>query len=31
MNRAVPGIFVPVSLLEELAAVPKEEQMRRAW
>jgi methylenetetrahydrofolate reductase (NADPH) len=29
MNRAVPGIFVPDALLEELAAVPKEEAMHK--
>jgi len=29
MNRAVPGILVPDSLLEELASVPKEEQLRK--
>jgi methylenetetrahydrofolate reductase (NADPH) len=29
MNRAVPGIFVPDALLEELASVPKEEAMRK--
>jgi methylenetetrahydrofolate reductase (NADPH) len=29
MNRAVPGIFVPDALLEELATVPKEEQIRK--
>ena len=32
MNRAVPGIFVPDALLEELGSVPKEEPAaRRAW
>ena len=29
MNRAVPGIFVPDALLEELAAVPKEDAMHK--
>jgi methylenetetrahydrofolate reductase (NADPH) len=29
MNRAVPGIFVPDALLEELGSVPKEEQMHK--
>ena len=29
MNRAVPGIFVPDALLEELGSVPKEEQLRK--
>ena len=29
MNRAVPGIFVPDALLEELGSVAKEEQMRK--
>jgi methylenetetrahydrofolate reductase (NADPH) len=29
MNRAVPGIFVPDALLDELAAVPKEEAMHK--
>jgi methylenetetrahydrofolate reductase (NADPH) len=29
MNRAVPGIFVPDSLLEEMGSVPKEEAMRK--
>ncbi|MCX8032787.1 MAG: methylenetetrahydrofolate reductase [Thermoleophilia bacterium] len=29
MNRAVPGIFVPDSLLEEMASVPKEEALRK--
>jgi methylenetetrahydrofolate reductase (NADPH) len=29
MNRAVPGIFVPDALLEELGSVPKEEQLQR--
>ena len=29
MNRAVPGIFVPDSLLEELGSVEKEEQLRK--
>ena len=29
MNRAVPGIFVPDSLLEEMGSVPKEEAVRK--
>jgi 5,10-methylenetetrahydrofolate reductase len=29
MNRAVPGIFVPDSLLEELGTVPKEEAVHK--
>jgi len=29
MNRAVPGIFVPDALLEELGSVPKEEQIKK--
>jgi 5,10-methylenetetrahydrofolate reductase len=29
MNRAVPGIFVPDALLEELGSVAKEEQLRK--
>jgi methylenetetrahydrofolate reductase (NADPH) len=29
MNRSVPGIFVPDALIEELAAVPKEEALRK--
>jgi 5,10-methylenetetrahydrofolate reductase len=29
MNRAVPGIFVPDSLIEEMASVPKEEAMHK--
>ena len=29
MNRAVPGIFVPDSLLEEMGSVPKEEALRK--
>jgi methylenetetrahydrofolate reductase (NADPH) len=29
MNRAVPGILVPDALLEEMAAVPKEEAMHK--
>ena len=29
MNRAVPGIFVPDALLDELAEVPKEEQLKK--
>lgn len=29
MNRSVPGIFVPDSLLEEMASVPKEEALRK--
>ncbi len=29
MNRAVPGIFVPDALLEEMASVPKEEQLHK--
>ena len=29
MNRAVPGIFVPDALLEEMGGVPKEEQMHK--
>jgi methylenetetrahydrofolate reductase (NADPH) len=29
MNRVVPGIFVPDTLLEELAAVPKEDAMHK--
>ena len=29
MNRAVPGIFVPDALLEELASVPKEDAMHK--
>jgi methylenetetrahydrofolate reductase (NADPH) len=29
MNRAVPGIFVPDTLLEELASVPKEDAMHK--
>jgi methylenetetrahydrofolate reductase (NADPH) len=29
MNRAVPGIFVPDALLEELGSVPKEEQLHK--
>ena len=29
MNRAVPGIFVPDALLEELGSVPKEEQLKK--
>jgi methylenetetrahydrofolate reductase (NADPH) len=29
MNRAVPGIFVPDALLEELGSVPKEEQQKK--
>ena len=29
MNRSVPGIFVPDTLIEELAAVPKEEALHK--
>jgi 5,10-methylenetetrahydrofolate reductase len=29
MNRAVPGIFVPDALLEELGSVAKEDQMKK--
>ncbi|MFH0916686.1 MAG: methylenetetrahydrofolate reductase [bacterium] len=29
MNRAVPGIFVPDNLLEEMGSVPKEEAMHK--
>jgi methylenetetrahydrofolate reductase (NADPH) len=29
MNRAVPGIFVPDALLEEMGGVPKEEALRK--
>jgi methylenetetrahydrofolate reductase (NADPH) len=29
MNRAVPGIFVPDALLEEMGSVPKEEAMHK--
>ena len=29
MNRAVPGIFVPDALLEEMGSVPKEEAVRK--
>lgn len=29
MNRAIPGIFVPDALLEELANVPQKEQLRK--
>jgi 5,10-methylenetetrahydrofolate reductase len=29
MNRAVPGIFVPDAVLEEMGSVPKEEALRK--